>query len=145
MLTRGVGADLPARLALDDRKLHVLDLYPHLRRNGPLKTRAGEWRAGLVCAHQQEEDLAVHHVAQVVARLVVLELDVQAIFDAHLPGAEGAVRSLAFGRLACARSRTSILIGGLFSGASFTTCGGSLVGGRRHERSGAAGGRGSLA
>ena len=76
MLTRGIGADLPARLALDDRKLHVLDLYPHLRRNGPLKTRAGEWRAGLVCAHQQEEDLAEDDVLEVVLVPVVLELDV---------------------------------------------------------------------
>ena len=76
MFTRGVGADLPARLALDDRKLHVLDLYPHLRRDGPLKTRGGEWRAGLGSAHQQEEDLAEDDVLEVVLVPVVLELDV---------------------------------------------------------------------
>ena len=84
MFTRGVGADLPARLALDDRKLHVLDLYPHLRRDGPLKTRGGEWRAGLGSAHQQEEDLAEDDVLEVVLVPVVLELDVQAVLDAHL-------------------------------------------------------------
>ena len=35
-------------------------------------------------AHEQEVDLANHGVPQVVAPLVVLELDVQAVLDAHL-------------------------------------------------------------
>ena len=61
-------------LAPNDGDLHVFDLYPH----------------------EQEEDLAVHHVAQMVPGLVVLELDVQAIFDAHLPDAQA--------RVLCARS-----------------------------------------
>jgi len=61
-------------LAPNDGDLHVFDLYPH----------------------EQEEDLAVHHVAQMVPGLVVLELDVQAIFDAHLPDAQA--------RVQCARS-----------------------------------------
>mmetsp|Transcript_53545 Transcript_53545/g.138411 ORF Transcript_53545/g.138411 Transcript_53545/m.138411 type:complete len:245 (-) Transcript_53545:301-1035(-) len=49
-------------LALDDGNLHVLDLYPH----------------------QQEEDLAEHHVLQVILRAVVLELDVQAVLNPNL-------------------------------------------------------------
>ena len=49
------------------------------------------------------------------------------------------MRSLASGRVPCALSRTSILIGGLFSGASFTTCKGKLVGGRRNKGSGGEG------
>ena len=51
----------PCRLSLDDRDLHVLDLDPH----------------------QQEVDLANDHVLQVVLRLVVFELNVQAFLDPH--------------------------------------------------------------
>ena len=49
-------------LAADDRELHVLDLD----------------------ADEQEVDLADDDVVQVVLRLVVLELDVEALLDAHL-------------------------------------------------------------
>ena len=51
----------PSRLSLDDRNLHVFDLD----------------------AHQQEVDLADDHVLQVVLRLVVFELDVEALLDPH--------------------------------------------------------------
>ena len=34
--------------------------------------------------HQQEENLAHHHVLEVIFGLLVLELDVQAVLDAHL-------------------------------------------------------------
>ena len=52
---------LPCLLALDNRKLHVLNFD----------------------AHQQEVNLADDNIVQVVLGLVVLELNVEAILDAH--------------------------------------------------------------